>query len=189
MRHAAWCLNPPLPPSPVLQGRPVDNLGGGGQAYAALGGVTDMSSLVDGVERVAAALPFSAAVGAIQRGERPEGVQRLIAAAAVGGGAGSSKRIGTSPPPLQGGGGPSGGGGGSSDLYVGNPPGPSGSSMPANGGAPLSAAQQYAAKKREALERANSLRAEHAERAAPAAGPKSELDQLHAAFDAKARRR
>lgn len=33
-------------------GKPVDNLGGGGDMYAALGGLTDMASLVDGVERM-----------------------------------------------------------------------------------------------------------------------------------------
>jgi len=33
-------------------GRPVDNLGGGGEGYEALGGITSFSSLVDGIERM-----------------------------------------------------------------------------------------------------------------------------------------
>ncbi|KAH3757672.1 protein FAM221A [Pelomyxa schiedti] len=33
-------------------GRPVDNLGGGGEGYAALGGITNFSSLLDGVDRL-----------------------------------------------------------------------------------------------------------------------------------------
>lgn len=36
----------------ISMGKPVDNLGGGGEMYAALGGLTDFSDLVDGVERV-----------------------------------------------------------------------------------------------------------------------------------------
>lgn len=35
----------------VAMGKPVDNLGGGGEMYAALGGLTDFSDLVDGIER------------------------------------------------------------------------------------------------------------------------------------------
>jgi len=35
------------------QGRPVDNLAGGGAGYEALGGLTSFSSLVDGVDRLA----------------------------------------------------------------------------------------------------------------------------------------
>lgn len=37
-------------------GKPVDNLGGGGEMYAALGGLTSFSDLVDGVERVSGPL-------------------------------------------------------------------------------------------------------------------------------------
>ena len=37
--------------------------------YEAMGALTDMSSLVDGVDRVAQALPFSSAIARIQRGE------------------------------------------------------------------------------------------------------------------------
>ncbi|OMJ67606.1 hypothetical protein SteCoe_35188 [Stentor coeruleus] len=39
----------------IAMGKPVDNLGGGGDMYAALGGLTDFSDLVDGVERLQAA--------------------------------------------------------------------------------------------------------------------------------------
>jgi len=35
----------------VAMGKPVDNLGGGGDMYAAMGGITDFTSLVDGIER------------------------------------------------------------------------------------------------------------------------------------------
>ena len=33
-------------------GRPVDNLGGGGVGYEALGGITSFSSLIDGIDRL-----------------------------------------------------------------------------------------------------------------------------------------
>jgi hypothetical protein len=36
----------------MAQGRPVDNLAGGGQGYEALGGITNFSSLIDGVDRL-----------------------------------------------------------------------------------------------------------------------------------------
>jgi hypothetical protein len=35
----------------VQMGKPVDNLGSGGAMYAGMGGVTDMVSLVDGIEQ------------------------------------------------------------------------------------------------------------------------------------------
>lgn len=37
----------------LAMGRPVDNFGGGGELYAAMGGVTDFASLVDGADREA----------------------------------------------------------------------------------------------------------------------------------------
>lgn len=56
----------------VAEGRPVDNLAGGGQGYEALGGITDFSSLADGAERAAnQQLPFTRAAGRLLQARPP----------------------------------------------------------------------------------------------------------------------
>lgn len=156
-------------------GRPVDNLTGGGAAYEALGGVTDFASLADGVDRPQRELPFTRAAGRLQR-EAPAQAARLMAAAdtptadergaAGAGGTGVASSLARLKEQRRGGAGRG-----------------AGKDPPAEPGRTLSAAEQYAAKKRAAMERAAQIKAER--EAARAAAEQeelagmSELDQLH----------
>lgn len=203
----------------------MENLGGGGQLYEAVGALTDFSSLADGIDRVEAQvtrgksenkgmkcsslasdscpqpprrevgvllrprtstslfpsllppkqLPFSNAVGRIQRGEPPSAAAaaRLLALAGPGSSsalasAGALAAVGRSASMPRGGGGAE-----------------SGSAGPPRA---LTAAEAYAEKKRAAMEHAAELRAAREREARAKEGKLSELEQLDAAFDRRVRR-